>query len=165
MSSIKAPATQVGAGFWYAAVISSMVASAESFAGVKISGVFPEEEKTVTNLYEKVEEGNYFTENKRNPVLMSKKLADKLKVKLGSKVVITLQDINNNIISGAFRIVGLFDTHDNIFDESNIFVKYDDLARLMNMPEGAAHEIAISTTSNDNVNAIQKELAAKACHE
>lgn len=142
-------------------VISSMVASAESFAGTKISGVFPDEEKKVTNLYEKVVQGNYFTENRRNPVLISEKLAGKLKVKLGSKVVITLQDINNNIISGAFRIVGLFNTHDNIFDESNIFVKYDDLARLMNMPDGAAHEIAIATTSNENVNVVRKELSAK----
>jgi ABC-type lipoprotein release transport system permease subunit len=137
------------------------VASAESFAGVKISGVFPDEEKKVTNLYEKVTDGNYFSEARKNSVLISEKLADKLKVKLGSKVVLTLQDINNNIISGAFRIVGLFNTHDNIFDESNLFVRYDDLARLMNMPDGAAHEIAIATTSNDAVNSVQKELSAK----
>ena len=142
-------------------VISSMVASAESFAGVKISGVFPDEEKKVTNLYKKVTDGNYFSKDRKNSVLISEKLADKLKVKLGSKVVLTLQDIHNNIISGAFRIVGLFNTHDNIFDESNLFVRYSDLARLMNMPDGAAHEIAIATTSNDAVNSVQKELSVK----
>ena len=71
-------------------VISSMVASAESFAGIKISGIYPDEEKKVTNMYEKVVEGSYFGEKRKNPVLISTKLADKLNVKLGSRTSLIL---------------------------------------------------------------------------
>jgi ABC-type lipoprotein release transport system permease subunit len=139
-------------------VIYSMVASAETSAGIKISGIIPEQEMEVTNLQEKIVEGTYLTEKKKNPVLISRKLAEKLNVKMGSKVVITLQDLQNNIVSGAFRIVGLFDTHSKAYDESNIFVLYSDLSALMMVPPGAAHEIAIRVLRHDQVEGLYTDL-------
>jgi len=143
-------------------IIFSMASSAETASGVKISGIMPEEEKRVTNLNTKLTEGNFFEEQKRNPILVGWKLAEKLNVKLGSKIVLTLQDINNNIVAGAFRIVGIFDTANGAFDESNVFVRYDDLQRLMEMPEHAAHEIAILADNNDLVPKVLKEVKAVA---
>jgi ABC-type lipoprotein release transport system permease subunit len=142
-------------------IISSMVASAETSAGIKISGIIPEEEVKVTNLHEKITEGNYLTAGKRYPVLLSRKLASKLKVRLGSKVVITLQDIHNNITSGAFRISGIFDTKSTMYDESNIFIRYDDLAGLMDIPAGSSHEIAVRAVSNDQVLTLRDQLIVK----
>jgi putative ABC transport system permease protein len=142
-------------------IIYSMVASAETSAGIKISGIIPEEEMKVTNLQEKIVEGSYLNPGKKNPVLMSRKLALKLKVKPGSKVIITMQDVNNNIISGAFRITGLFDTRSTLYDEANIFVLYDDLAKLMNSPSSAAHEIAVRAASNEQVSKLVSYLAAE----
>ena len=40
-------------------------------------------------------------------IAAGKKLAEKLNVKLRSKIVITVQDLKNNITSGAFRIAGI----------------------------------------------------------
>jgi putative ABC transport system permease protein len=124
-------------------VIFSMISSAETAAGVRIAGIDPESEKSVTNIHEKIVEGDYFQEYKKNQVLIGEKLAEKLKVKLNSKVVLTLLDTDNNITYGAFRVSGIFNTVNNIFDEANIFVRYDDLASLIALPDGAAHEIAI----------------------
>lgn len=143
-------------------IIFSMISSAETAAGVKISGIKPEEEKTVTNIHTKLTEGNYFEENKRNPILLGNKLAEKLNVNLGSKVVLTLQDVDNNIVAGAFRIIGLFSTANNSFDEANVMVRYRDLSRLMNLPEGAGHEIAIMANSNDMVPKVKKEIVSMA---
>jgi ABC-type lipoprotein release transport system permease subunit len=138
--------------------IFSMVASAETASGVKISGITPEDEKLVSNLYAKLVEGNYFEEKRRNPVILGRKLAEKLKVRLGSKVVLTLQDIDNNITAGAFRIAGIYDTENNIFDESNVFVRDNDLRRLMNLPDQASHELAILAKDNEDVSAIQNRI-------
>lgn len=143
-------------------IIFSMASSAETASGVKISGIMPEEEKRVTNLNTKLTEGNFFEEQKRNPILVGWKLAEKLNVKLGSKIVLTMQDINNNIVAGAFRIVGIFDTANGAFDESNVFVRFNDLQRLMEMPEHAAHEIAILADNNDLVPKVLKEVKAVA---
>ncbi len=124
-------------------VIQSMLASAETGTGVKIMGIDPEKEKTVTNLHSKLSEGKYFEGVKRNPILIGAKLAKKLKVKMGSKVVITVQDASGNIIGGAFRVCGIFDISSGMFEESNVFVRKNDLARLLDLESSVSHEILV----------------------
>jgi ABC-type lipoprotein release transport system permease subunit len=139
-------------------IIFSMVASAETGSGVKIVGIDPGKERLTTNIHEKLEEGNYFEESRKNQVLIGHKLAEKLKVRLNSKVVITLLDVDNNITYGAFRVVGIFNTVNNAFDEANIFVRDTDLAKLINLPANSCHEIAILVDNNENVDGIKAEI-------
>lgn len=139
-------------------VIQSMVASAETASGVLISGIDPKDEPTVTNIHEKIIDGAYFEGIKRNPVLIGKKLAEKLNVKVRSKIVITVQDLDNDITSGAFRVVGIFSTNNNMYDESHVFVKYSDLATLTRLPEKSGHEIAIKLTDNEHLLNAQNEI-------
>ena len=139
-------------------VIYSMISSAETAGGVKIIGVDPETEKSVSNLYTKIIEGSYFEEDRRNPVIIGKKLAEKLNVKLGSKVVITLQDIDNNITAGAFRVVGLFETLNDIFDQGVVYVQKTDIQRLVNFPDEAAHEIAILIDNNNFLSSVKSKI-------
>lgn len=141
-------------------VIQSMVSSAETSSGVKIAGIFPENEQNVTNLSTKIVEGKYFEGIPRNPVVIGRKLAEKLNVKLHSKIVITLQDMDKNITAGAFRIAGLFETPNSTYDEMRVFVRYNDLSRLLNLPEGVSHEIAILVDDNDMVPSVQDEVKA-----
>ncbi len=139
-------------------IIYSLVSSAETAAGVKILGIKPEKEQKVTNLHTKLVDGHYFNEDKRNAIVVGRKLTEKLQVKMGSKVVLSLQDIDNNLVYGAFRIVGIFDTANSGFDESNVFVKYEDLQRLMNLPENTAHEIAVLTEENEVVDQVKNRM-------
>ncbi len=143
-------------------VIQSMVSSAETAAGVKIMGVIPDEEKKVTNLSTKIIDGAYFEGIKRNPVVIGKKLAEKLNVKVRSKIVITAQDLDNNIMSGAFRVAGIYYTNNNMYDESHIFVKYSDIQKLTLFPEGSCHEIAISLDDNEFLIPVQDQVKSKA---
>jgi putative ABC transport system permease protein len=109
-------------------VISSLAASAETSTGVKIIGVIPGEESKVTNVKDKIIEGDYFEGTGKNAVVVGRKLAEKLKVGINKKIIITLQDIHSNITSGAFRIAGIYETDNLLFDEANIFVRYTDLS-------------------------------------
>jgi putative ABC transport system permease protein len=124
-------------------VVQAMIASSETGTGVKILGIDPEKEKTVTNLYTKVPEGQYFEGVKRNPILIGKKMAEKLKVKLHSKLVITLQDSNGHLTSEAFRVCGIYNVGNGMFEEMNVFVLKSDLARLVQLDEGISHEIVV----------------------
>ena len=119
--------------------IESMAASAETASGVLISGIFPEDEKTVTSISSKLIDGKYFEGIARNPVVIGKKLAEKLNVKVRSKIILTIQDLENNITSGAFRVAGIYSTDNNMFDEANIFVRFSDLQKLTNFPIDGAH--------------------------
>jgi ABC-type lipoprotein release transport system permease subunit len=139
-------------------VLFSMISSAETGTGVKILGVDPDREKQVSNIHEKISEGSYFGEDVRYPILVGRKLLEKLKVKLGSKVVLTIQDIHNNITYGAFRVVGVYSTANNAFDESNVFVRYQDLAGLISMPEGACHEIAVLGEDLEQIPVLKEQI-------
>ncbi|WP_461630530.1 ABC transporter permease [Labilibaculum euxinus] len=144
-------------------VIQSMLASAETGTGVKIIGINPEKEKTVTNLHSKLSEGKYFEGVKRNPILIGAKLAQKLKVKMRSKVVITVQDASGNITGGAFRVCGIFDITSGMFEETNVFVRKTDLARLLDLESSVSHEILVHLDDTELID--QQSLLLKNKHK
>jgi putative ABC transport system permease protein len=139
-------------------VITSMVASAEANTGVKILGVIPDKERTVTNIANKIIEGSYFKSNKKNAIVIGKKLAEKLKVGLNKKVIITLQDAEMNITGGAFRVVGVYETDNSMFDESTVFTRYTDLCALTGLATTEAHEIAVLVDKDSNSGLIKDVL-------
>ena len=121
----------------------AMVSSANSGTGVTIYGVNVESEKAISDLHTKLIDGSYFETKMRNPVVIGNKLAEKLKVKVNSKIVITIQDFNGNITYGAFKVAGIFKTHNTMYDQANVFVKWEELAKLISFPENQTSEIAV----------------------
>ncbi len=142
-------------------VIQGMASSAETGTGVEIQGVIPESERQVTTINEKLVEGDYFQTKKRNPIVIGKKLAERLEVGLGKKIILTAQTPDGTIGSGAFRVVGIFKTFSPMFDESNIFAKMTDVNRLFSM-NGEIHEIAVITENIDEAKTIKPEIAETA---
>ena len=144
-------------------VVQAMAATAETATGVLVSGVDFENEPKVANLSEKLIDGEYLKGIKKNPVVIGKKLAEKLNAKIRTRIVITVQDTANNVVSGLFRVSGIYTTNNNMYDESHIFVKAADIRSLTELPEGAAHEIAINIDDNENLHLVEesvKKLAA-----
>jgi ABC-type lipoprotein release transport system permease subunit len=90
----------------------------------------PKEEQDVTGLAGKIKEGNYFSSKKSNELIIGEKQLKKLKLKLHNKAILTFQDKEGNIASGAFRVVGIFKTVNLPYDESNVFVKMEDVDSL-----------------------------------
>ena len=139
-------------------VVQAMAATAETATGVLVSGVDIDNEPKVTNISEKLLEGKYLDGIKKNPVVIGKKLAEKLNAKIRSRIVITLQDTANNVVSGLFRVSGIYTTNNNMYDESHVFVKADDIRKLTELPVGAAHEIAINIDDNKNLLAVEEAV-------
>lgn len=122
-----------------------MASTASKGLGVMIIGVEPKNEKTVTNIFEKIKDGNgqYFESGKRNRIVIGEKLAKKLNAKLKSKIVLTFQDYEGNLSGASFKVEGIFKTQNTTFDEMNVFVKKADLDKLLLLPSNSSHEIAI----------------------
>ena len=139
-------------------VVQAMAATAETATGVLVSGIDIENEPKVTNLNEKLIEGKYLKGIKKNPIVIGKKLAEKLNAKIRTRIVITLQDTANNVVSGLFRVSGIYTTNNNMYDESHVFVKAGDIRSLTELPEGAAHEIAININDNENLPLVEENL-------
>jgi len=138
-------------------LIEGMASSPTSSSGVNIIGINPENEKEVTSISSYIEEGKFFETEKRNPALIGKKLADKLGLKLGSKIVLTFQNIDTTLNYAAFRITGIFKTESTNFDQSHLFVKNTDLYKTMES-EPIISEIAIRLNSSDDLDFVYSKL-------
>ena len=127
-------------------LIEGMAASPTSTFGVKIIGVVPEQAKTVTGIYKRIIEGEYFADGKRNPVIIGNKLSVRLGLKLYSKIILSFQNLDGSLNYAAGKIVGIYKTESTMFDQSNVFMRQTDLFRLLDT-EPVIHEIAIRAES------------------
>ena len=137
-----------------------MAASAQNSIGGKFMGVDPTAEDALTSLQSKLTQGEYFKADSRNRVIISERLADKLKVKLRSKIVLTFQDTTGNIVAGAFRIIGLYKTYNSGYDDTHIFLQGKDLWGLLGTP-GQYQEIAALLEDPQDLDTVLDEISAE----
>lgn len=138
-------------------LVNGMISSSRQATGVKIIGVNPDEEAQVTALNTLISEGTYFEGISTNPVLIGDKLAEKLKVSVRSKVVLTFQDIEGNITAGSFRVAGILNASSVAISESSAYVLKSDLNRLLNIGDNV-HEIAYTTVTGTDDEALAKRI-------
>jgi len=139
----------------------AMASTANGGTGVEILGIAPEIEKTVTNVWQKITVGAYFAEGRRNSITVGEKLASKLKVKLGHKIVLTTQASDGSFTGGAFRITGIFKSDNSVFDETQVFVDFHDVSRMLGLPENESHEIALLLRNPKQLDQATESLASQ----
>ncbi len=125
-------------------LVNGMIASPKKATGVQIRGIDTIHEAIVTNLDSMIAEGAYFQGIKRNPIIVGSKLAENLKVKLRSKVVITFNDGAGDITAAAFRIVGIVKSSSLAINGQYAFVRQQDLWNILGIGN-EIHEIAVVT--------------------
>jgi ABC-type lipoprotein release transport system permease subunit len=144
-------------------VTPAMLSTASGSAGVQVNGVLPAMENEVSQLAKKIHEGKDFTEQKKNEIILGRKLADKMKLKKGSKVVLTFTDTAANIVAAAFRITGIYQTENTPLDERNVYVNMKDLNELLGLGN-SFHEIAILLNNDTDLEKAKQELTKKYPH-
>lgn len=137
-------------------ITSGMISSTTTAGGVKIIGIDPDSEKQQIRLNENVIQGGYFESGKENEILIGEKLAKKLKVKLKSKVVLTFTDVNSDIISGAFRVGGIYRSGNLSLDEVNVYVLKPKLREFLGLSQDETNEIAILLKSEENLGYVKE---------
>jgi putative ABC transport system permease protein len=137
-----------------------MIASAEAGTGIQLTGVDPTKERQVTNLHEKLIDGDYFEGSSDRQIIISEKLAEKLNVSLRSRVVVTLAELDGTITGGAFRVSGIYRTSNSTFDETKAFVPDHKLRDLLRMDPSSSHQIAVLLHENQLEDQVAKKLAS-----
>jgi putative ABC transport system permease protein len=132
-------------------IVNAIINSAEKGGGIRLFGVDRENEAKVTDIKNRLVEGNYLEDLKRGkPIVIGKKLAIKLGVKVGSKLVIGMLDSKGQPVYQQFRVGGIFKTVNNVYDETLAFIAYEDLRQIAGLPEGSAHELAVYMSGTEN---------------
>jgi ABC-type lipoprotein release transport system permease subunit len=134
-----------------------LVASPRASVGVSILGVDPDREPDVSVAAESVERGEWLGEPNR--LVLGYKLAARLDADIGTKLVLSVQDLTGELTGHAYRIVGLMRAGSREFDDGLVFMRMEDAQALLGMGE-AISEIAIVTNDRDQVVVIQEKLQA-----
>ena len=144
----------------YRLKLNGMLASATNVAGVFAKAVNPEDEKAVSKISRQIPDslGSFLPEDARMPIVISKKIAENLKVKLKSKIIFTFADSNGEMQSLAFRVSGIYKTTNAILDETEVFVRYDDVFAFTGLPENSIHEVAIRVKDLETCDLISPQI-------
>lgn len=138
--------------------ILAMASSASSSEGIVIRGIDPASEKKVTTLSEYIVDGTYFDMDLRNPAVIGESLAKKLKLKVKSKLVVTMQSLDGEIVYEAFRIVGIYKTDNTMFDKVSVFVIDKDLSKSISFDINNTTEIAVTLNNNKETDLAKASL-------
>ena len=85
--------------------------------------------------------------------------------RMNKKVVLTMQNIEGELVGNAYKVVGIYKTSNSMYDESAAFVPYQSLLELTGLPDGAVHEIAMLSENletakllSDNIQKMNDKL-------
>jgi len=163
-----------------------MIKSSTTGTGVQLLGINPEHEKQVTSIYkavydsaavaenlnikdgEKIQNfiedsvGHYFDKKTRSKqIVIGEKLAEQLKVDVKSKLIVNLQTLDGSLTGGVFRVAGIYRITNSATENSMAFVKKNELASLVGLENGSAHEIAIKLNEGVELKSVVKKLQTK----
>ncbi len=142
------------------------ITAAHGTGGGKLIGVMPEKEKNVTDIREHVIEGTYLEKTTRMPpVLIGEKLAQRLQLKVGSKINVQMVDRNGDLSAKGYRVCGIYKTTNTTFDEANLFVDYYDLQTQLGIENNVAHEIAVVVDKGDEASLVKPAIQKIAAGE
>lgn len=135
-----------------------LLSSASNSSGVYINGIIPTEEEKITKIKSSIIKGTYLTGNNRE-IVIGKRLADKLNVSLGNKVVALSNTPDGTIGTDVFRIVGIFETISSEFDKTYVYIPLGNAQEMLDIGDNV-HEIAIITGDYKQSSKIKEQLEA-----
>jgi ABC-type lipoprotein release transport system permease subunit len=126
---------------------------------VELGGVDAVKEKQVTTLFRQVTQEDYVNPDIPGGIVIGNKIASELGVRVGDKVVLTIQQAGGDIASSAYSVSGIFDTGSEVFDGGYAFVNFESLHRLLGFEQGEASIIAVRLQSRFISQAFAERLA------
>ena len=135
----------------------SFIQSAGGTSGVILNGIIPSNEKNVTGIYKKLDQGNYLKNYKRKPpIIITKILSTKLNAKINTTIQCTFLNAQGESAVCLFKVVDIYNTNNSLYDEVNAFVKMEDLKEYSQL--SGIHEIAIKIENESNVESFRSKL-------
>lgn len=111
----------------------ALASSATKSVGVLLYGVDPELERDITVLHRAIVEGDALEHGAEHDILIGRKLADKLGLRLGEKLVLMAPGVAGELGTAAFRVRGVFVTESSAFDGTMVFVTLPAAQRMLGL--------------------------------
>jgi len=152
---------------------SGLLSSAANAAGVGIIGVLPQEERAVSLIPSRIVEGTNLSDDKRPGVVIGAELARKLEVKVGAKVVLMSQTVQQpgteatvagegGMQSTLLRVSGIFRTGVQAIDAHIIHLPLAVAQALLGVPDRVTQVAILLEREGDSLmvaRELRKQLA------
>jgi ABC-type lipoprotein release transport system permease subunit len=136
-----------------------LVFSPRANVGVQVVGIDPAREARVSVLADSIVSGKYL-DGQRRKLLLGEKLADRLHVTVGDKLVLSVQDVRGEMTGEAYRVGGLFQTASRDLDRGSVFLRIDDGKQLFGLGE-AISEVVVIAEQRGRVDDLKRAIEAR----
>jgi putative ABC transport system permease protein len=149
-----------GISGWSSRVLTfGLLSSALGSSGGVILGVDSAREQGVSHIGARLLEGRYIGTTGRE-ALLGRKMAEKLHVGIGDKVVGMASALDGEVGSELFRVVGIFETASSDFDKTHVFIPLHTAQSMLSMEQRIV-EITIAVNDVDRVDDIARILRSR----
>ena len=135
----------------------ALIGTSEQSRGVVLMGIDLAHESEVTDVAKYVREGAFLSEGENRQILIGHRLADRIGVGVGDKVVVMTQAIDGSLTGFAYRVKGILRSGSLALDELTVFVTLASARELLDIGD-ATHEIAVRLTSRAAIPSFVAEL-------
>lgn len=111
--------------------------------GVGVMGVQPEIEKQYSQIARHVIEGEYLAPGDDALVVVGVKLAEKLELEIGKKIVLTANDADGVLVEQLLRVKGIFESGSVEIDGYFIQTSFEFARQFFGLPEDAATQVGV----------------------
>ncbi len=138
-------------GYSLRALDFGMISSTADNRAVEVVGIDADLEKNVSKLALSIEQGNFLqNDGSDNQILLGAALAELMEVELGDRIVVSLNNYQNDEIEQRlFRVSGIFNLRSRFFDEGLVFIKLPVAQSMLGISENV-HEIAFNFFEESN---------------
>jgi ABC-type lipoprotein release transport system permease subunit len=136
----------------------AMLSTSYGSVGAAFIGVNPEQEKETTLFIDKIIEGTYLQDSEGRGALIGKKMAERLKVSIGSKMVITANNLNGEIAGELLRVEGIFKTGSEMIDGYIFQIPLNRARKLLGMNQEEVTQLAIFLENQRDTERVIEKL-------
>ncbi|GIU25861.1 ABC transporter permease [Shewanella sp. MBTL60-007] len=133
-----------------------MIASERVTLGSQLIAIAPQQEPFTVSELELVA-GRMLKDGEDNGIIIGQKMATRLKTELNKRVVITLQDVENEIAESGVRVVGIYHKPTGQEELATIYTGKAFIQKLLNMPTKVT-EIAVFTDGKQPLESVVSSL-------
>lgn len=136
----------------------ALISSPTKSVGVVLYGVDPALERELTILHRTFVEGSALEAGTDRDVVIGRRLAEKLGIRLGEKLVVMAPGVAGELGTAAFRVRGIFATESSSFDGAMVFVTLPASQRMLGLGERVS-SINLRLADRAEVDAAAARLA------
>ena len=126
--------------------------------GVLLTGLEVEKELTLSSLYKSVTIGKFLAKDGSKEIVLGKKLAQRLEVKVGDEIVIIGQGLDGSVANDLYKLTGMLDFGGGDLEESLAFTQIESAQEFLSLPPERFHQRVNFDMQNDEL-PVLKNLA------